>query len=227
MFFGLFNSKAQATPEQDFWTWFSKNDDALFHFEKNQEKVFDALAAEMKKVDSSLTFEFGPVKNNQREFVISADGIKSSFPAVERLFAAAPKSDHWIFVKFRPRRTPMDIEYSGVKVKASDVFYTIEPDKDNAGITVYIQGLVPDKIKIYSGIAFLTLDQALGEYDMETKVGFVQTKSFSEPSILEKQPIKNIAQNFDVFWKAQSEKAKQPPETKIPPALPGNTSAGK
>jgi len=199
MIFSLFSAKANATPEQDFWNWFRANDATLFNFEQNREETFDRLAAAMKKIHPSLTFEFGPVKNGTREFIISADGIRDAFPAVERLYAAAPKLDHWIWIKFRPRKPPMDIEYGGVKVKADDVFCTIEPDGTKAGITLYIRGYEQAKEKTYGGIAFLILDQALGEYDVETKVGFIQTKDYSEKSPIEKNPIKDATKIFDRF----------------------------
>lgn len=63
----------------------------LFHFETDQEKTFDKLSAELKKANPDLTFEFGPVENGKREFVISAAGIKTAFPYVESLFNSAPK----------------------------------------------------------------------------------------------------------------------------------------
>jgi hypothetical protein len=199
--FGLF--KTEATPEQEFWKWFQKNETSLFTFETNQPVVFDRLATQMQKVQESLTFAFGPVKNGKREFVISADGIKTAFPAVEQLYASSPKLDRWIFIKFRPRRTPMDIEYGGVKAKAEDVYCTVEPDRGKAGITVFFNGYESEQDKTYKGIAFLMLDQALGEYDVETKVGFIEVKPFSAESVLEKKPIKDVTKVFDDFWKYQ------------------------
>ena len=199
--FGLF--KATATPEQEFWKWFQKNEAMLFSFEKNQDAAFASLGTQMNKVHESLTFEFGPIESGKREFVISADGIKDAFPAVERVYATAPKLDRWIFIKFRPRREPMDVEYGGVKVKVDDVFCTVEPDKGKAGITVFIRGYQTEHQKVYTGITFLMLDQALGEYDVETKVGFIETKSFSVHSNLEKKPITEVTKVFDDFWKFQ------------------------
>ena len=199
MMFGLF--KALATPEQAFWNWFEKNEKMLFSFETNQDRVFGELAAKMQRVQESVTFEFGPVVEGKREFVISADGIKDAFPAVERLYASAPKLPRWVFIKFRPRRAPMDVDYEGVKVKVEDVFCTVEPDRNKAGITVYIRGYQLSRKKQYTGIAFLMLDQALGEYDVETKVGFIEVRDFAEGSNLEKKPLNEVTQIFDAFWK--------------------------
>ena len=67
---------ASASPEADFWAWFELHEEEIFNFENNRELVFDKLTTQMHKVDSSLTFEFGPEEDGQREFTISADGNK-------------------------------------------------------------------------------------------------------------------------------------------------------
>src|SRR5882724_4779444 len=85
--FGFLGSRANASAEADFWQWFQRNEADLFDFERDQEAIFDRLAAEMHKVHPSLTFEFGSKENGRREFVISADGIKDAFPKVESLYA--------------------------------------------------------------------------------------------------------------------------------------------
>jgi len=169
-----------ATPEQTFWTWFQKNDAALFDFERDQEKTFDRLATEMHRINPDLTFEFGPKKDGKRDFVISADGIKSAFPAVEALCAAAPTMPHWKVIKFRPRRNPMDIEYKGVSVKVSTVRVHMQVNGGLVDLTVYIPGYSPDS-KAFVAINYLLLDQALGEYDVETYVGEIRIQASPHP----------------------------------------------
>jgi hypothetical protein len=210
MMFGLF--KASASPENEFWNWFEKNENRLFTFETDRDRVFDEIAGKMKNVHESVTFEFGPVVDGKREFVISADGIKDAFPAVEKLYESAPKLSRWKFIKFRPRRVPMDINYGGVKVKKADVFCTVEPDGNKAGVTVYIRGY-QDRLKNqYTAIAFLMLDQALGEYDVETKVGFIEVHDFAKPSKLEKKPLADVTQVFDAFWKYKTDGERSSPK---------------
>ena len=150
-FLGLFGSHAHASPESDFWRWFQRNEADLFDFERDQEAIFDRLAAAMHKVHPSLTFEFGPKENGRREFVISADGIKDAFPKVESLYASAPAMAHWKFVKFRPRREPFDIEYAGISVKADTVSVLLEPDGQKVGLTVFHTGLRSGKSKRVCG----------------------------------------------------------------------------
>jgi hypothetical protein len=71
------------------------------NFESNQEAIFDELNRQLNKVNSDLTFEFGPILNGKREFVVTADGIAAAFPAVEAHVQAAPTFDDWTIVAFR------------------------------------------------------------------------------------------------------------------------------
>jgi hypothetical protein len=171
---------AETTPEHKFWRWFQSNESRLFDFEDEREKIFDQVGAELHKIDPALTFEFGPKKNGRREFVISADGIRSAFPKVEALYAAAPSLPRWKFIKFRPRRTPMDVNYGGVTVKARLVVVALEPAGPKANLTIFIPGYSQASHQTYMAIAFLLLDQALGEYDVETRIGNIDVKPAAE-----------------------------------------------
>jgi len=198
MILSLFTETARGTPEQDFWNWFEKNEAALFDFEKDEEAVFDRLTTAMHRVHPNITFEFGPKHGDQREFVISADGIKEAFPKVISLHAAAPKLPRWTFIRFRPRREPMDITYNGVSARAREIQFSLEADGEKAGITLFIPGHSAENHKTMTGIAFLMLDQALGEFDVETKVGLIEVAS-PDTSRSTKKPLKELPKAFDDF----------------------------
>lgn len=196
---GLFAACAQASPEADFWKWFERNEAALFDFERDQEKVFDQLEAAMHKVHPSLTFELGPKHDGQCEFVISADGDREAFPKVESLFGSAPALPRWKFVKFRSRREPSDLEYKGVSIKARSVSVLLEPDGGKAGLTVIIPGYTKAAHATYAEIAVLLLDQALGEFDVETRVGFVEVQAPS-PESAGAHSLRELPKAFDSFF---------------------------
>jgi hypothetical protein len=172
---------ARATPEQTFWAWFESNEPALFDFEKDRERTFDRLTAEMHKVHPSLTFEFGPKENGHREFTISADGIREAFPKVEALYAAAPSLPQWRFLKFRQRRKPSDISYGGVTVQARTVAVQVNPDgPTRVDITVFFPRYPDAAERTYKTIMFLLLDDALGEYGVEMHVAAISVKPISQ-----------------------------------------------
>lgn len=187
-----------ASPEQTFWRWFTKNEPRLYHFENEQERIFDELSREIRKVDRSLTFEFGPETNGKREFVISADGIREAFSKVESLYQSAPKLEHWVFLKFRPRRVPMDLKLQDITVKAADVRVLISRGAERKiALLVLFPEFEPPKERFYTHAAFLFLDQALGEYDVETKVGYVGAGSTNQKDTASSVSLSELGQAFD------------------------------
>jgi len=173
-FLGLsYWSKQSPSDEGTFWAWFESHQDELLKVQTGHEEICSQLEAQLKHVNSSLVFEFGPDKNGRREFTISADGNRDAFPAVEALYAAAPVLPRWKILKFRQRREPVDISFKGIKVEADSVTVGVKKAGDRADVIIYIPDAPEDDRDIYGNIAFLMLDQALGEYDVETRIGRV------------------------------------------------------
>ena len=203
--FGLFTGNVSASNEAAFWKWFAANESRLFTSEANQEAIFDELAMEMHRVNNDLTFELGPVASGKREFVISAGGIRSAFPAVEALYNSAPKLERWVWVKYRPRRLPInDIEFGGRKVKVDDVRYLLVEDGDKVGIVLFIGGYSDDQRNIYGQIGYLFLDEALGEYAVETQVGFIEFTSQDSPCFSRACPLEELPAHFDEYCEEKS-----------------------
>ena len=128
----------QDSKEQQFWAWFKQSEEMLFNFERDQERIFNQLNAALAEVSPDLTFEFGPVKNSARDFVISAAGIKSAFAVVEELVAAAPALPRWKVIKFRPRRNPiMELTYADKTVKPEDVEFCLLSNGRELGVYLF------------------------------------------------------------------------------------------
>ena len=164
------------TPQDKFWNWFLQHESELFDFDPRQEaereRLFDELASELAEVDPDLAFEFGPNKL-RREFVISAAGIKRAFPAVVALMAAAPTLDRWELIAFRPRRPPNIVEFRGKRVDPQDVQFTLLDNGKMTGINLFIPGFREDDVDLKQ-IGYLLLDEALGEYDVESRLGLIK-----------------------------------------------------
>ncbi|NUN71394.1 MAG: hypothetical protein HUU02_16985 [Bacteroidetes bacterium] len=199
MSFSLFQTKR---PEQKFWDWFLRNQRSLFHFEKDQETVFRELAATMARVDGHLRFEFGPVTDGKREFVISAGGIKDAFPAVLSLASAAPPLDLWTVTPFRPRRTDISsVQIGPFTVDPKDVMFTMTPNDHMVDITLYFGATMHYDRELHGHIGFLLLDESLGEFDVEMLVGMVDFVPATVPSVHTKYPLRDLPKMFDELVK--------------------------
>jgi hypothetical protein len=190
-----------ASKEQLFWRWFLAHEAELDNSEKDQERVFDQLAAQFAKVDRELCFEFGPRMMREgremREFVISAGGIKSSFPAVVSLANAAPPLEKFYVTAFRPRRPPVNgLECGGVSVRPEQVQVSLLSDGKMAGLHLFF----PTSVKEDGArkmIGYLLLDEVLGEFDVEMKVGMIEMYSIDEPVEFERMPLAELPAAFD------------------------------
>ena len=163
--------------QQEFWNWFIQHETELFAFDPAQEiereRLFDKLASELQKVDPDLTFEFGP-KESRREFVISAGGMKRAFPAVASLVDAAPRLERWQVTAFRPRRPVSDVvQFRDKRVDPKDVQFSLLDNGKIAGIYLFVPGFREDDADLKQ-IGYLLLDETLGEYDVESRLGLIK-----------------------------------------------------
>ena len=162
--------------EARFWRWFQVNSGRLFRFEEAQDVVFRDLSRALSRVHKSLCFEFGPDRNGVREFIISADGNKKAFLAVQALARAAPQLKEWLIIPFRPPKSldqyPV-LRYGEHRLTIDDVWFTHETVGEKVELVLYIRGLTKALQEDLGYASFLLLDMALGEFVVETRVGAI------------------------------------------------------
>jgi hypothetical protein len=193
---------ATTGPEESFWSWFQQHEAAYYALDPDdmprREALFDALDVELAKVHSDLTFEFGPVIEGRRDFVVSAAGIKSAFPAVRNLVSKAPALTRWTVIAFRPRRSPVStIQFQDVSLDPQKVLVRLSRDGDKVGMTIFIDQYSKAREAEFGQAAFLLLDEALGEFDVETKVGFIELRALPETIPPNTVPLSGLASAFD------------------------------
>lgn len=207
---------ATSDPYRDFWQWFSSHEAEYFnldtaHDDALRESRFDDLSAHLQEVNPELTFEFGPVEGGRRDLVLSAGGVRRAFPAVEALAKAAPALPHFKIVAFRPRRSPLyGIEMQGVTIKPSEVRVRMQPEGDKIGLVLYLKGYREEEKDTYAQLGFLLLDQALGERDVETRVGTIAFEALGPEPPAGSLPAAELAAAFDRAVKAGPAKKGKP-----------------
>ncbi len=191
--------RKKGSPATRFWKWFQKNDAELFGMSSPQDRIFTALVGQILRVDRNLLFEFGPEIDGRREFVLSAGGFKSAFPAVIALADAAPPLSRWTITRFRPRRAEItEVQFGGTAILPDAVMIAVLPGIPYVDIILFLGGDDMDE-KTRGQFGFLFLDQALGEFDVATYVGSVDFKPLSDPSPALKTPLRAFVREFDLL----------------------------
>jgi hypothetical protein len=188
---------------EQFWEWFQANADRLAHFEADQEAIFEELSDELHKVHRKLTFEFGPETGaGGREFIVSADGNRALFPFVQGLVAAAPELPGWKILAFRQRKETdgLSLRMGDLELDPKTVWFKAKREQGKVALTLYLDGLTPKNKDSLSRAALILLDTALGEYDVEMKVGPLEFKPLpADPAARGLHPFKELPQQVDTL----------------------------
>ena len=195
-----------ATPQEAFWAWFVENTDFLKQHDTNQDPVLDEVERRLHEVHKGLVFEIGQASDGIYDFIVSADGIQEVFPAVVELAKAAPRIEGWRIISFRPRMPDMQdriLNYGGLALTYGDIWYRSEEQGDKLGLSLFIRALTDENREILHVSAYLMLDAALGEFDVETKIGSIEIQQLPEDrTTLNLKPFKDLAAEVD--WRFPS-----------------------
>jgi hypothetical protein len=193
----------QAPDQHQFWGWFKANEELLFHFERDRDRIFGLLSEALAKLSPHLTFEFGPIENGARDFVVSAGGIVEAFPVVEALVDSAPSMTRWKFIKFRQRRQPMmALTFADRTVDTNKVKFALLSNKENIGICLFFDEFTEEDEELWQQIGFILLDETLGEFDVETKIGALFFCHSSEHPEYDRFPLQMLPEIFDNYFAA-------------------------
>lgn len=190
MLFNFFGKENKGT-EQDFWNWFTANQNEIYNIKTGEESVTKDLLKQLNKLDDNLVWSMSATStNNKRDFIISAGGIKSTFPEVIKLVNSAPKElTRWNIIAFSPKRETDSLSYGDRTLDIKDIYFSSEKYNEKYDVNIYIrnyQGLADDNI------IYLFLDSILGEYDTEMKLARIKIQDLDEKNLQNLTPLKDL-----------------------------------
>ncbi|WP_405395952.1 hypothetical protein [Maribacter sp. Asnod2-G09] len=107
--------------------------------------------------------------------VITPDGNPKGILPTEKLYTSKPELENWIIEKFRqPKDKFSDFEYDGLKFPSSDIeiLANYNHESNKMDIKVFVRNMKLDEEK-YKTIAWIYLDNILGEFNSIKKIRFV------------------------------------------------------
>lgn len=185
--------------EDRFWTWFVANETQFYEHEANDSTVANRVESKLQQIDANLTFRFSDLDDQRkRAFIVSAGGVKRSFHAVQRLASKAPLMLRWKVIAFRPRTGRYSVEGNGMTLTASQVWFSHFYGEDKIGLKLYIEGYAAATRVTLVNLAFLLLDDMIGEFDVATKIGYVDIDHLPpDPAALGFRPLIELIDVID------------------------------
>jgi hypothetical protein len=203
--FGLFRPN-EAKRIAQFWHWFEANQQKIFDIECPNDEQLGLLFHQLDKVDRNLTLELSLKKEAPKELILSAGGIKETFPLVEKLVDAAPLLQNWQFIAFKPRRNLEELAYPGAdRLPLNALWYQLDTSQSPFGLNLYIVGHQPESLSVHAQICFFILDNLIGEFQVAHHLGEIDFIGLPEEDsqralIIQQEglrPITGFAQHFD------------------------------
>jgi hypothetical protein len=187
-----------------FWAWFVENEERIFNMGMGEDayEIVEVVGKQISRIHPDLMFQFSSEIEGVKEFVISAGGMREQITHVQNMVESAPPLPRWNVIAFRQRMR--DIAgyrlKDGSSLKPENVTVSLEPDRGRIGLTLFIEGLDETNRNTFGQLGFLMLDSALGEYDVMTKVGYIDFKPASERTNLPTYSIDQLSEPFDEMY---------------------------
>ena len=200
---------AKAAARADFWVWFQENTGFLETYASDTAAVIGAVGERINAVSRDLAFEMGQADDGVYEFIVSADGIKATFPEVVALTKTAPTIAGWRVIAFRPRKPGAQgqvVRFEGADLSTGAVWYRSHRQDDKLDIALCVQGQDQAGARALLGPIFLLLDATLGEYDVGTRIGVIDLEDCpADPAAAGMRPVAELAHEVDsVFAEAHA-----------------------
>lgn len=163
----------------------------------------DELSDQLHQIDENVVYEISSAKSGTRELVISADGIKESFPSVVELTKTAPEIPGWTITAFRPRVDvkQFTLQYDGRDLAAKDFYFWLQYEDQNIDLILYVPGLTDDNRNDFVNACYVLLDMAIGEYDVTTKIRYIDNQPLpSNPDTEGLKPLTKLPKEFDELY---------------------------
>ncbi|MCH2022717.1 MAG: hypothetical protein MK207_09590 [Saprospiraceae bacterium] len=184
--------------EEQFWNWFTDNQENLHTLDENDINLFDELTQQLRDVHQGLSFELStkPLACI-KDLYISANGIKKNFPVVIDLIKVAPKLPNWSIKAFRQRIFNDDICIStnSIELSYSDLFFSWTNDYDKIALEIHARAF-QDNDNFINAI-YILLDALLGEYDVGTQISCINWVKLDEKNINELLPFIELRRLID------------------------------
>ena len=164
---------------ESFWTWWAGAKDAIAKDipARQVARRANEISAAVAAVDKRLAWELSPGKTSQHMLVVTPEGSAEVRPIAIAWLNSAPAADAtWEYRASRQPGEPRTLVIGGVTVELSEMRARSQWDSDRELLSVQLwhPAFEPLPKQVRGQIAFLFLDNVLGEDDVERWIGAIE-----------------------------------------------------
>ncbi len=178
--------KRKADPDQgirEFWAWWTSggaDQTAAAIGEGQPARMVEAISSRVDAIDPGLAWELAAGTTSEHQLVVTSEGNPALRPHARRWLLAAPNPDvTWSYTDLRaPVADPEGVVLSagdGLDIAFSDIAVAARREGNRLDVTIHHPSFTRIPREAQLQIAFLALDSALGEADVELWVGEINT----------------------------------------------------
>lgn len=191
---------AQASQYSNFWAWFQANEADFPTTTEFDAEYGDALSDQLNDIEPGLVYEIAIPENGQKEFVISADGIKELIPAVRGLVNSAPSLKGWEIIAFRPRMDGFTLDFGEHQFDSKELWCWSRVEDGNFDLIIYHSNYSDEIRSLLVNGTYILLDMALGEFDVMTGIRQIDHRELpEEPESVGLYRFEELRTVFDEF----------------------------
>jgi hypothetical protein len=162
---------------KNFWDCFSSKEEFFYSNllrKETREATLSALNLEIAVIDDVLCFELGRV-GEQVELVLSASGVKESFPIAKKVSQLMPELNLFTLTTLKQ---PLDLStfkycFKETTIFPSSVCYCLKENRRLFEVEMFFDGFDSSKKQIFIDASYAFLDAAIGELEVATSIGNV------------------------------------------------------
>lgn len=203
----------------EFWNWFQQNEDRLGKMKGPYDPLFNELTSKLQEIDPRLKIEIGVPSSRRYKFQleISPELNPALFSAARKIVAAVPETKYFEVVAFKQRLheqilrklelSNSDAEHNYYSLSIRDLRYRMNIVGHRANIVILIRNYKADEPNSIhmQDMSLMMLHQALGEYDLVTKVGNITFDTLDKSTEKDSSAFVFIARELDSKLPQQAE----------------------
>jgi hypothetical protein len=170
-----------------FWTWWGSAKDriaAAIDSQSLSEAVVDEITNAVHALNAGFAWELGPGRASRHAFTITPEGNLSLRRLTARWLSSAPPADPtWEYYGSRQADPRLGLEIHGHRFSPEEfkVAYRFDESRERFDLELHHPRFKGLQEEIVMQVAYLTLDETLGEDDVERWMGELRTVPSKSP----------------------------------------------